>query len=98
MGKIYVQFQVDEIEWVEAIQILEQLGLNLPSYLRMCVARLVKEKDIPFSMKMEASGNKGINALKYASQIAEENGISDMTLEEINAEITNTRNNNELVF
>lgn len=33
----------------------------------------------------------GIPAMKKASQIAEERGISDMTLDEINAEIAATR-------
>lgn len=33
----------------------------------------------------------GIEAMKRASRIAEENGISDMSLDEINAEITDAR-------
>lgn len=54
----------------------------------MCVFRLVLEKGIPFSMKLDGTpDNKGVAAMKKASQIAEENGISDMTLDEINAEI-----------
>jgi DNA-damage-inducible protein J len=35
--------------------------------------------------------NPGIAALKRASRIAEENGIADMSLDEINAEIAETR-------
>ena len=35
--------------------------------------------------------NKGFEALKAASKIAEENGFSEMTLEEINAEIAEAR-------
>ena len=33
----------------------------------------------------------GIEAMKRASRIAEENGLSDMSLDEINAEITDAR-------
>ena len=71
---------------------LDQLGLDMPSYLRMCVSRLVRDRGIPFSMKIdEAPENRGVSAMKRASRIAEENGISDMTLDEINAEIAEAR-------
>jgi len=39
----------------------------------------------------EAPENRGVSAMKRASRIAEENGISDMTLDEINAEIAAAR-------
>lgn len=64
---------------------------SLPAYLRMCVSRLNQENGIPFSMKIEEETNPGIRALQRASRIAEEYGISDMTLEEINAEIAEAR-------
>ncbi len=35
--------------------------------------------------------NRGMKAMKTASRIAAENGISDMTLDEINAEISAAR-------
>ena len=92
MANTLVQFRTDETERAEATQILEQLGLDMPSYLRMCVSRLVRDRGIPFSMKInETSENKGVSAMKRASRIAEENGISDMTLDEINAEIAEAR-------
>ena len=75
----------------QAEGILEQLGLSLPAYLRMCMARLNQENGIPFSMKLETRENKGISALERATRIAEEHGIADMTLEEINAEIAEAR-------
>jgi DNA-damage-inducible protein J len=92
MANTLVQFRTDETERAEATQILDQLGLDMPSYLRMCVSRLVRDRGIPFSMKInEASENKGVSAMKRASRIAEENDISDMTLDEINAEIAEAR-------
>ena len=92
MANTLVQFRTDETERAEATQILYQLGLDMPSYLRMCVSRLVRDRGIPFSMKInETSENKGVSAMKRASRIAEENGISDMTLDEINAEIAEAR-------
>ena len=92
MANTLVQFRTDETERAEATQILDQLGLDMPSYLRMCVSRLVRDRGIPFSMKInETSENKGVSAMKRASRIEEENGISDMTLDEINAEIAEAR-------
>ena len=43
-------------------------------------------------MKLEKEPkNRALEAMKAASRIAEENGISDMTLEEINAKIAKVR-------
>lgn len=92
MASALVQFRTDEAEKLEAIQICEKLGMNLPSYLRMCMSRLVKEQGVPFSMSLiSEKENPGIEAMKRASRIATERGISDMTLEEINAEIAEAR-------
>ena len=66
--------------------------MDLPTYLRICIARLVQENGIPFTMKINnSSDNQAIQAMKAASRIAEENGISDMSLDEINAEIASAR-------
>ena len=51
-----------------------------------------QENGIPFSMNVnDISSNRGLEAMKTASKIAEEYGISDMTLDEINAEIAEAR-------
>lgn len=91
MASALVQFRADETEKMEAIQICERLGLNLPAYLRMCMSRLVREQGVPFSMRLENVENPGVAAMKRASQIAAERGISDMTMDEINAEIAEAR-------
>ncbi|MBP5170070.1 MAG: hypothetical protein ILP14_12850 [Oscillospiraceae bacterium] len=58
------------------------------NYLQQSVEGKVQENGIPFSMKLDTvPENKGIKAMKAASFIAIENGISEMTLDEINAEI-----------
>ena len=51
-----------------------------------------QENGIPFSMNVnDIPKNRGIEAMKAASRIAEENGIADMSLEEINTEIDASR-------
>ena len=60
--------------------------------MRMCISRLIQENGIPFSMKLDSEPeNKALKAMKAASLIAEEVGIADMTLDEINAEIKEAR-------
>ena len=91
MASTLVQFRTEDTEKMKSIQILERLGLTLPSYLRMCMSRLNQENGIPFSMKIENNDNPGIDALKRANRIAKEYGTSDMTLDEINAEIAEAK-------
>ncbi len=92
MANVLVQFEVDENIREEVIDICNQLGIDLPAYLRMCMTRLVAEKGIPFGMYLEDAGlNGGAAAMKQASENAKAKGIADMTLEEINAEVSAVR-------
>ena len=91
MASTLVQFRTEDTEKLKSIQILEKLGLSLPAYLRMCMSRLNQENGIPFRMTLEKKYSPGIYALEKASKIAEEYGISDMSLDEINAEIAEAR-------
>ncbi|MCD8067215.1 MAG: type II toxin-antitoxin system RelB/DinJ family antitoxin [Oscillospiraceae bacterium] len=92
MASSLVQFRTEEASKIKAADICEQLGIDLPTYMRMCISRLIQENGIPFSMKLGDTGeSKGLKAMKAASRIAEENGISDITLDEINAEIAAAR-------
>lgn len=92
MANTLVQFRTDEHSRIKAISICEKLGIDLQTYMRMCISRLIQENCIPFSMNLnDLSENKAIAAMKKASEIAIQNGISDMTLDEINAEIAEAR-------
>lgn len=92
MANTLVQFRTEETVRMKAVNICEKLGIDLATYLRMCMSRLIQENGVPFSMKVDdIFENKGIKAMKEASRIAAENGISDMTLDEINAEISEAR-------
>lgn len=92
MANTLIQFREDEAKRIKASQICEQLGTDLITYLRICIDRLNIEEGFPFSMTIsQKEDNPGIAALKRASRIAEEYGLSDMTLDEINAEIAEAR-------
>lgn len=92
MANTLVQFRAEETSRMKAASICEKLGIDLATYLRMCMSRLVQENGIPFSMKVDdISENRGVKAMKEASRIAAAEGIADMTLDEINAEISEAR-------
>lgn len=92
MANVLVQFRADDSVRVKAMGICERLGIDLPTYMRMCIVRLVQENGIPFSMKLDRDTESlALAAMKAASRIAEEQGIADMTLDEINAEIQAAR-------
>ena len=92
MASSLVQFRTDDAAKLKAINICEKLGIDLPTYMRMCITRLIQENGIPFSMKLDNKPeNKALKAMMTASKIAEDNGISEMTLDEINNEIAEAR-------
>ena len=92
MANTLVQFRAEETARIRASNICEQLGIDLQTYLRMCISRLIQENGIPFSMKLDTTFEScGLSAMKTASRIAAEHGIADMSLGEINAEIAAAR-------
>lgn len=92
MANSLVQFRTEETTRIKASNICEKLGIDLPTYMRMCISRLVQENGIPFTMNLnDLTENKAVKAMKAASRIAKENGIADMSLDEINAEIAESR-------
>ena len=52
-------------------------------------------QDPKFKAEWDALDRKGLEAMKTMSEIAAANGISDMTLDEINAEISEARVSSE---
>ena len=92
MANSLVQFRADDVLKAKAAGICERLGIDLPTYMRICISKLVQENGIPFNMKLDGiEPTPGIAAMREASRIAQEHGISDMSLDEINAEISLAR-------
>ena len=87
MANNLVQFRIDENSKVQAAIICNQLGIDLQTYMRMCIARLISKKGIPFDMTLSDEQSEGMAALMEAGRISKENGNSEMTLDEINEEI-----------
>lgn len=90
MANSLLQFRIDTRLKEEASNLYAQLGLDLPTAIRMFLTRSVQVHGIPFIVQLP-SDNSAIAAMKRMSETAAQNGISDMTLEEINAEIDAAR-------
>lgn len=86
-----VQFRLDEDSKLQASLICNKLGIDLQTYMRMCISRLISNNGIPFDMVLSTSQTKGILALEKAGQISKENGNFEMSLDEINEEIKKAR-------
>lgn len=94
MAESLLQFRIDTNLKEEASDIYAQLGIDLPTAIRIFLARSVKVRGIPFVMQLpeeDSGSNSAVSAMKRMSAMSAENGNSDMTLEEINAEIDAVR-------
>ena len=89
MSTSIVQFRIEDDLKEEACAIFEKLGIDLSTALRMFIKRAIMENGIPFPMTLqnEYDSTAVLNAVKTMSEDAAANGNSDMTLDEINAEI-----------
>ncbi|MGI5173911.1 type II toxin-antitoxin system RelB/DinJ family antitoxin [Treponema sp. OMZ 840] len=100
MAGTLVQIRVDEKLKEDAAAVYERLGLDLSTAVRIFFKRSVAENGIPFSMKLGKTGRNSIRryiskelaaAMQSMAQSAAVNGISDMSLEDITAEIDAAR-------
>ena len=93
MANTLVQFRIDDALRRQANELCLKLGLDLSTYLRMCLAKLVQEQGVPFALKLNTvpTSAEAIAAMRKISDNAKANGTSKMTLTEIYAEISATR-------
>lgn len=94
MASSVMQIRVDEQLRNEATEIYERLGIDLPTAVRMFLKRSVLDNGIPFVMtlpKTEDTELDAVSAMRAAQENAILNGTSEMTLDEINAEIAAAR-------
>lgn len=91
MANSLIQFRIDEETRSQAILICEKIGIDLQTYLRMSLKRLVSQKDLPFIALNIQEDSSFIKAIKACQSEAKQNGTSEMTLDEINDEINEAR-------
>lgn len=94
MSTTVMQVRVDEELKERAAAICDNLGIDLPTAIRIFLKRTVLLNGIPFSMTLPRQAYKADRALQAMYSLGEEskrNGTADMSLEEINAEIAAAR-------
>ena len=94
MANGLLQLRIDDTLRKEASDVYSRLGLDLPTAIRMFLTRSVQVHGIPFSMILPEENYKAtvaVTAMKRMSSDAENAGVADMTLDEINAEIEAVR-------
>ncbi len=94
MASTLVQIRMDEDLKAEASALYEELGIDLPTAVRMFIKRSVMVKGIPFSMtlpKEEYKAERAYRAMQEIGEASERSGTADMTLEEIDEEIRASR-------
>ena len=99
MATSLVQIRIDNELKNEVCAIFEKLGLDLSTAIRMFLKRAVLENGIPFCVTLpreEYTAERAMIAMKEMSESAYKNGLSNMSLNEINAEIEAVRAKNNL--
>ena len=89
MSSSVFQMRLDDQLKGEAAAIYERLGLDLPTAIRMFLKRSILDNGIPFSMilpKDRCAAERALEAMQQMSAAAKRSGVSELSLEEINAE------------
>jgi DNA-damage-inducible protein J len=79
----------------EADFILGGMGMNINTAVNLFIRQVVQERAIPFRIQLDESDSQARENMKTALKAMQEesvkNGTSEMTMEEIDAEITACR-------
>ncbi len=89
-----VQVRIDSDLKEQATKLYEGLGIDLSTAVRMFLKRSVLVNGVPFSMtlpKADYKAERALRAMQEISEAAKRNGVSEMSLDEINAEIAAAR-------
>ena len=79
-------------------RLCQDFGMNATTAINIFAKAVVRERKIPFEITastLKNSQNQALNAFELLRQQAQENGVGDMSLEEINAEIKTMRQENQ---
>ena len=94
MASYVMQIRIDEQLRNEAAEVYERLGIDIPTAVRMFLKRSVLDNGIPFAMTLPKDNmtmTKAVKALDEIQGSAMADGKAEMSLDEINAEIADTR-------
>ena len=94
MATINYTLRVDASDKQNAEQVFKNLGMSFATGINIYLKTVGRQQKIPFSLSLDE--RRAGKSLKEAFRAAQEesaiNGIDDMTMDEINAEISAHRN------
>lgn len=94
MATSIVQFRIDDDLKNQATELYDRLGIDLSTAMRMFLKRSVTVNGIPFAMVLpreDYSASKALGFMEELNKSASENGMDEMTLDDINSEISSYR-------
>ena len=87
-----IQFRADKALKQEVTEIYESLGMDLPTALRMFMNKSKMVKGVPFDVRLPENTVTRAEAMRVFEDLrAQASDLPEMTLEEINAEISAAR-------
>ena len=89
MSTSLVQVRVEDDLKKQAAALYENMGMDLSTAIRIFLKRSLFVNGLPFPMSLEKDDDAGkaLIALRKLNASSKENGVADMSLEEINEEI-----------
>lgn len=94
MSSSLVQVRIDTELRDDANKLFDSLGLDMSTAIKIFLKKCLAENGIPFAVtakKPEYKSPVGMAAFRELQRQAAENGLTDMSLEEINAGIDAAR-------
>ena len=89
MGKL--QIRIDDTLKKVSSDILNDLGLDLSSAIRLFLKKVVVLNDVPFDRKIDSKEYQYALSMRNMQIDAKEAGLSDLSLDEINEIIAKVR-------
>ncbi len=90
--QVLIQFRADKALKQEVTEIYESLGMDLPTALRMFMNKSKMVKGVPFDVRLPENTVTRAEAMRTFEDLrAQASDLPEMTLEEINAEISAAR-------
>ncbi len=90
--QVLIQFRADKALKQEVTEIYESLGMDLPTALRMFMNKSKMVKGVPFDVRLPENTVTRAEAMRAFEDLrAQASELPEMTLEEINAEISAAR-------
>ena len=87
MATTLLQVRIDDSLKDEAARVFEGLGIDTSTAVRMFLKRAVLENGIPFRMTLPQApykAERGYQAMLAIGESSQRNGVSELTLDEIN--------------